>query len=189
NESRPVDVRVIAATNRDLLADVETGKFRKDLYYRLNVMGVIIPPLRERSDDILLLAKHFLEHWNHKLGKNVVGFETPVRQAFLSYAWPGNIRELDNVIYRSVALVDDGEKIGLEYLPEAFQAGAKALTPAVPTQTLKAEMADYEKEVILVALADNHWHVTNTAEKLGISRVALGQKIKRYGIQKPNKDN
>ncbi|MBT3601620.1 MAG: sigma 54-interacting transcriptional regulator [Candidatus Latescibacteria bacterium] len=179
---------MIAASNRDLAADVAAGVFRQDLYYRLNVMTLTIPPLRDRTDDILLLAKHFLTHWNQKLGKNVVGFEAQVRQAFLQYDWPGNIRELDNVVYRSVALADDDGHIGLGHLLDtAVSAGHRTLTRRAPQNSLKDEMAGYEKELIIAALKENKWNVKLTAEKLNLSRVALGQKIKKYEIKRPPK--
>lgn len=186
NKTRTVDVRVIAASNRDLGADVESGKFRRDLFYRLNVMTLKIPPLRERTEDILLLAKHFLEYWNRKMNKNVVGFDPMVHQALLRYEWPGNIRELDNEMYRAVALANDGEQIKIEYLSDVFQSNKEDnARHKIPTQTLKAEVASYEKELIIAALEANKWNVKGTAEKLEISRVALGQKIKKYGIQRP----
>ena len=188
NNTRSVDVRVITATNRDLDSDVETGRFRRDLYYRLNVMTLTIPPLRDRSDDILLLAKHFLDHWNHKLSKSVTGFDGQVRRAFLDYHWSGNIRELENAIYRGVMLADDDGMLGLEHFSDMFGVQDKMMRPKVPLKTLKAEVETYERDLVVVALEENGWNVTRTAEKLGLSRVALGQKIKKYGIERPQKN-
>jgi transcriptional regulator with PAS, ATPase and Fis domain len=150
-------------------------------------MNLLIPPLRDRSDDILILAQHFLDHWNGELRKKLIGFEAAVRRAFLVYSWPGNIRELDNVVYRSVALGDDDRYIRMEHLPDTLRNRGGISSPRASGQTLRSEVAFFEKGLIVAALEQHNWHVTRTAERLGLSRVALGQKLKKYGIKRPAK--
>jgi transcriptional regulator with PAS, ATPase and Fis domain len=115
----PLDVRVIAASNRDLKSESEAGRFRLDLYYRLSVIQIDIPPLRDRGDDAILLAKHYIEQFNQRLRKRVSGMTPDVAQTFRKYAWPGNVRELRNVIER-VMILEDGDLITAKYLPRGI---------------------------------------------------------------------
>ncbi|MCE5299801.1 MAG: sigma 54-interacting transcriptional regulator [Spirochaetia bacterium] len=169
-----VDVRIIAATNRDLKKMVEQGKFREDLYYRLYVLPVMLPPLRARGRDVLLLAEHFLRNFSEKNRKVFTSISERAQEAFLSYSWPGNVRELENVIERVVSL-NDGPVVELDNLPDEITAGRFN-----DEKTVK----EYgEKEVILKVLEDTKYSKTKAAKALGISRVALWKKMKKLGMQ------
>ena len=189
NHTRSVDVRVIAATNRDLEAEVKAGRFREDLYYRLQVFPVRVPTLKERSEDIPLLAQHFLAR--NPSDKLLQGFEPEVIEAFLCYDWPGNVRELRNEIHRCVVLTDPGEKIGLRYLPYKISrrrveenALLSAQQAADRGQLLKLAREEFERQFIVNALKEQGWNVTHTAAGLGMSRVGLQVKMRKYHIRR-----
>jgi two-component system, NtrC family, response regulator AtoC len=171
-----VDFRLIAATNRNLKEEIKAGRFREDLYYRLNIIPIDLPPLREREGDILLLAKSFLAYFNERYG---CAFAlTPENERdLLAHGWPGNVRELANAIERSVVLASGPS------LAFAFERaeGAPALA-ADPKAAFKEKRQGAEKEAIVKALEQNRWNKTQTAEFLGISRRSLLYKIKEYGI-------
>lgn len=178
----PVDVRVVAATNRDLNAAVSAGSFRQDLFYRLNVFPVQLPSLRERVDDIPLLVEYLIERYAKKAGKKIRQIRKQTLEVFQAYDWPGNIRELQNVIERAVVLCD-GETFSVDETwlkrEQDRQTG-----PAVP---LAASIAEREKEMIEAALAQSHGRVsgsTGAAVRLGIPRQTLESKIKSLGIDK-----
>ncbi|WPB79435.1 sigma-54 dependent transcriptional regulator [Archangium violaceum] len=192
NRAEKVDVRVLAATLRDLGRLVERGEFREDLYYRLNVVNVRVPPLRERHSDILLLARAFLLRFNRELNREppVRGFSPEAEAHLASYAWPGNVRELENAMERSVLLAE-GELILPENLPERLwatppPASAPALTPTRPSSeanlSLKQAIRDLEESYIRAALRRTRGNRTRAAEVLEISHRALLYKIKEYGI-------
>ena len=182
NQMRTVNVRVIAATYCDLEAEVKAKRFREDLYYRLKVMTIAIPPLRERPEDITLLANHFLQFWRNNMGKKVSGLTSEVQKAFLHHKWPGNIRELKNEIQRGVALVEEGGRISIEHLSDAFTPShAERETPI----NLKNEVEHYERALIVVALKKNNYHISQTAEKLGLSRQGFQKKLQKYDIAFP----
>jgi len=192
NRAEKVDVRVLAATLRDLGRLVERGEFREDLYYRLNVVNVRVPPLRERPTDILLLARAFLARFNRELNREppVRGFGPEAEALLASYAWPGNVRELENAMERAVLLAE-GELILPENLPERLwavppPASAPALTPTRPSSeanlSLKQAIRDLEESYIRAALRRTRGNRTRAAEVLEISHRALLYKIKEYGI-------
>lgn len=177
-----VDVRVLAATNRDLNAAVAAGSFRQDLFYRLNVFPIQIPSLRERLDDIPLLVEYLIERYAKKAGKNIRKIRRQTLEMFQAYDWPGNIRELQNVIERAVVLCD-GETFSVE---ETWLKG-ESDRQAGPALALDASIAEREREMIEVALAQSRGQVsgpTGAAAKLGIPRQTLDSKIKSLGIDK-----
>lgn len=170
-----LDVRIIAATNRDLKKLVQEGKFREDLYYRLNVITIEIPPLRERKEDIPLLVNHFIQKFNVELKKNVQKITDDAMKALLKYNWPGNVRELENVIERAMVVCKDNiirkEDLGLPEEDEVF-LGLK-------DKSLKS----VEREHILRVLKENDWNIQRSAEILGIDRATLYNKIKKYNLR------
>jgi DNA-binding NtrC family response regulator len=175
-----IDVRVICATNRDLKEEIRRGRFREDLYFRLHVFTIYLPPLKERREDIPLLVHHFLEKYNAETGKRVQGM-TPNAMALLqSYNWPGNIRELRNTVERAMILVD-GDLIDEEHLPPDMQGTRpEAATLRVP---LGIPIEKVEKEYILASLQRNAGNKARTAEALGISEKTLYNKLNRYAAE------
>ncbi|MCX7892475.1 MAG: sigma-54 dependent transcriptional regulator [Burkholderiales bacterium] len=180
--SRPVtvNVRVIAATNRDLEADVRAGRFREDLYYRLCGMALHVPPLRERPMDIPLIAARLLDEARAALGKPVAGFAPATLAALSAYAWPGNVRELANEIYRMVALAD-AAALGPETLSPRIRGGAP-VAPAAGDGSLRSRIESLEAEALREALARHGGNKTKAAAELGLSRVGLRAKLARYGL-------
>lgn len=183
SKSVPVDVRIIAATNRDLGQEVAAGTFRQDLYYRLNVVTLALPPLRERADDIPLLAQHFLTRFAAKNNKQIKGFTPGAMERLVRYAWPGNVRELENVIERASILLL-GEHISERELPERFGAGAQDDSLAgVLTDALAADcptLDDVERAVILQTLKRFGGNKTEAARALGITRKTLHARLTKY---------
>jgi DNA-binding NtrC family response regulator len=175
NEHRPIDVRVVAATNRPLAEEVAAGRFRKDLYYRLRVVELTVPPLRERREDILPLARVFLVDVARQMGRSAPGLGTDVADQLQRYDWPGNVRELRNALERAVALAR-GARLELEDLPEDIRVAlpAPAVTGAVRT------LEELEREYILAVLARNGGNRTRTAQELGIGATTLYRKLKSY---------
>jgi len=183
-ETLSVDVRILAATNRNLEEEVKEGKFREDLFYRLNVVTLRIPPLHERQDDIPLLAQHFLEKYAKKNNKQVKGFSPLAMDMLLKYAWPGNVRELENVIERAVILLPD-EHITEKELPttvtESYAEEKDWVSP--PSQVAaNRPLEEIEKEAILATLEDSGGNKSETARRLGINRKTLHKKLKDYGL-------
>ena len=178
--SEKVDVRVIAATNRDLERRLKEGSFREDLYYRLNVIHIHLPPLRERSEDILPLVEHFLAGFVARSGKAITGFEEPAKKALLSYGWPGNVRELENVIERAIALAE-GNVIRLEDLPitvrERKMSEADSLAGALSRGMTLDEL---EREYILRVVRAEGGNKTRAAQRLGLDRKTLYRKLEEY---------
>lgn len=187
NKSVSVDVRVIAATNRDLEADVRTGRFREDLYYRLATIPVHVPPLRQRPMDLPLLAARLLEQSCAALGKPVRGFAEATLARLAAYAWPGNVRELQNEILRLVALAD-GELLGPELLSPRLLHGPATPLPASDewtdglTGNLRERMDQLERRVLLAAMQRHHGNKSRAASELGLSRVGLRAKLARHGF-------
>jgi len=181
------DVRIIAATNRDLEEEVKKGNFRSDLYFRLNTLIIEIPPLRERKEDIPLLLEHFLKIKSQELGKAFKGFSRGFLEALLNYHWPGNVRELINVIERALILSQDGF-LTEDLLPSSVfkkEETAMAEPKADPhhQSTNSLNLKEMEREVILKALKMHNWNQTRTAEYLGISRKQLINKMKKYNLR------
>jgi two-component system response regulator PilR (NtrC family) len=182
-ESRSVDVRMLAATNEDLKALVSEGRFREDLYYRLNVISVVLPPLRERMEDVPILLQHFLDRFNEENGKKVRTVAPEVLQRFLRYSWPGNVRELENVVERGVVLAR-GDQITPDVLPPELVSGAELPEAAVlpPGLSLFDAMARYERQLIVSALRESGGIQKQAARLLGLKPTTLNEKIKRLGI-------
>lgn len=190
-----VDVRIIAATNRDLSADVRSGRFREDLYYRLATVVVELPPLRQRRDDIPLLADFLLEQAEKKLGKSVPGITEEAIECLRRYSWPGNVRELQNEIRRMLVMAPAGKPLSAGLLaPRILQAGDTAqgngyVPEVADSGTLKDRVASLEARVLREALIRHHWNKSQAARELGLSRVGLRNKLERYGLmQAPDAD-
>jgi len=190
SETQRVDVRVIAASNRSLLDAVEAGEFREDLYYRLNVLGLRIPPLRERCGDVVLLAERFLARLAGEYGRPLEGFAPEALAALSAYEWPGNVRELENSIERAVLLTRDG-RVGLASLPEAVlaaageEAGPGASGDAsldLAGRPLREALEDAERRFIVQALQENAGSRKATARQLGINRTTLFNKMTKLGL-------
>jgi DNA-binding NtrC family response regulator len=184
-KSQRVDVRCILATNQDLTDLVRQGKFRQDLYYRVNVVTINLPPLRDRLGDIPILAEHFLKRHVQRTNRKVLGFNEDALRALQLYNWPGNVRQLENMVERAVILTKS-PYIGATDLPDELHAHAAeaAASGAVAgsVRPLKQALQMPEKDLILQALKTNHGSRTATAEALGINRTTLYKKMKRYGI-------
>ncbi len=178
-ETLEADVRLIAATNRDLEEAMRRGAFRSDLYYRLNVIPIHLPPLRERREDIPLLAHHFLHRCGARLGRDFEGFEAGVLETFEHYAWPGNIRELENTIER-MAVLARGPRLGREDLPPHLRQRAEPVLPAG-----EGTLRDLERQRILQVLREAGGNKKRAARLLGIHRSTLYAKLRRYGLGEP----
>jgi DNA-binding NtrC family response regulator len=176
NRARPIDVRVLAATNRDLLADVHGARFRQDLYYRLRVVEVVVPPLRERREDVLPLARQMLAGAATRFGKKARVLTPDAANLLLRYNWPGNVRELENALERAVALARS-DRIGVDDLPPELGASPPALQVAGETRTL----AEVERECIAFALRASGGNRAKAAERLGIGVATLYRKLKQEG--------
>lgn len=172
------DVRIIAATNRDLEEMVKTGNFRLDLYYRLNVFPILMPPLRDRPEDIPALAEHFLQREAALAGRKCHTVSSAAMTLLQQYAWPGNIRELENVMERCALVAMARDTILPEDLPETLAEGARRQPPT----DLRADLAQYEKRAILNALADASGHIGNAAKSLGLTERVFALRLNRYGI-------
>ena len=177
NTEIQVDVRIISATNEDLTKAVEEGRFREDLYHRLNEFSVHIPSLRERSEDLFLFTEFFLEQANQSLNKNVMGLSKEVETAFKQYAWPGNLRELKNIIKRSV-LLTPGEQIPLDVIP-------REVVTAKETETKATDFSkeSNEKQLILNALKETGNNKSRAAKLLNVTRKTLYNKLEQYDIE------
>jgi two-component system response regulator AtoC len=182
NKTLTADVRLIAATNKNLDEQVKLGKFREDLFFRLAVVQIILPPLRQRPGDIPLLAKAFLKEFAVENGKNVNDFTPEALEALMNYAWPGNVRELRTAIEHAVVLTR-GEKIGLRDLPPALRAAAPWSNPARFLAQPDLTVAQAEKQLILRALKESGGNRTEAAKKLGMSRRTLHRKLHLYHLE------
>jgi two-component system response regulator HydG len=174
-----VNVRIIAATNKELLREVKNGRFREDLYYRLNVIPIHLPPLRERPNDIPLLARYFLRRFSVEQGKEIEEFSSETMRVLLDYSWPGNVRELENSIEHATVLAK-GQQIEVSDLPTILHSA----TP-VTVQRKQPTMAEQERELLQQALEECSWNKKEAARRLGISRNTLYVKLKKYQITRP----
>jgi two-component system, NtrC family, response regulator AtoC len=185
--TREVDARVLLATHRDLAGEVKAGRFREDLYYRINVVSIELPPLRERSGDIPLLAKHFLEKCLEASNKMALGFSPEAMAAMQVYLWPGNVRELENCVERAVVL-SHGIRIGLEDLPQTVRESAGGVAAAAGlrgggrVQTLAEAITEPQRQAILSALKACRGNRKAAARQLGINRATLYKKMKKLRI-------
>jgi len=181
-ETFEVDTRVVLATNEDLASCVEEGTFRQDLYYRVNVINIELPPLRERISDIPVLARHFLGEVREETGKAIEDFSDAAIAAMQQYRWPGNVRELQNAVERAV-LLGKGPRIEPHDLPSDLGVRANVTATAEGKRTLKEALEEPERQIILEVLNGNNWNRNETAEQLGINRTTLYKKMKRLGLE------
>ena len=172
----PVDFRVVAATHRDLQARVKEGAFREDLYWRLNVFSLELPPLRERPEDVQVLAEHFLERFGQAMGRRLT-LSDDARQALTAYAWPGNVRELQNAIERGL-VVAKGARLEARDLPLHVTAG--------PARPASCSLAEVERAHIQAVLDAQAWNITRAARVLEVDRVTLYNKVRKYGLKRPD---
>ena len=204
NQIRTVDVRIIAATNKRLPEEIENGRFRRDLFYRLNVVPISVPPLHERVEDIPLLVKYFAERLQLDMASTPKVIDPGAYAVFQSYHWPGNIRELKNIVERLLIMVhrevvmgpDVAEALSLTPQPSSYPpATAPSLEsiPGIPLYkpgiALSRMMDDAEAQCILAALEENHWNIRRTSEALEVERSNLYKKMNKYGISRPNSGN
>ncbi|SRR5579875_763982 len=192
NESFPIDVRLIAATNRDLAQEVAEGRFRQDLYYRVNVVQIVLPPLRERRSDIPLLANHFLRMFSHLSGGRVKEISREAMEALLDYSWPGNIRQLESAIERAVLLCE-GSTITLADLPNEVRERKR---PGVRTDRGRSDryelpptginFENFERDLILQAMDRSDWVIAKAAKLLGMSYRTLQYRLEKFGLKKPD---
>ncbi len=181
SRTRKVDVRIISATNRDLEEEVKAGRFRQDLYYRLHVFPVRLPPLRERREDIPELARHFLARYCQEMNRDIPGFSQGALDLFVAYSWPGNVRELEHEVQRLVIQCDDGSFVQPEDLAPQIQRVSGG-APVRPSGTLKERMEQVERWILKEALAEHHNNKTRAAKALGITREGLHKKLTRHGL-------
>ena len=179
NQTRKSNVRVICATNRDLEEAVESGDFRQELYYRINVFPILLPPLRERKDDILLLADHFVERYSKRMAKDVRRISTPAINMMVMYHWPGNVRELENCVERAVLLSNDGVIHG-HHLPPTLQTADFSETAG--TGTLAERIALFERDIIVDAMKRSYGNASAAARDLGTTARILRYRAKQVGI-------
>jgi two-component system response regulator PilR (NtrC family) len=189
----PVDVRVLAATNRDVEADVASGKFRQDLYYRLNVIRLRLPPLRERPEDVPLLAERFIQRFSAEMGKEVTGFTPDGLRALTAYGFPGNVRELENVIERAVAL-SASRVIGLGDLPESISGHAASPAQALlelPNDGINLDdvLGEAERRLLVAALERTGGVRKRAAQLLGITFRSLRYRLKKLGLSEDDVDD
>jgi len=178
------NVRIIAATSRNLEDSIKSGRFREDLYYRLNVFPIIIPTLKDRKSDVILLAEHFLEKYNKIYSKDVMRISTPAINMLMSYHWPGNVRELENCIERAV-LVSASGVINAYHLPPSLQTGKESRTSILKEDTadFKTLVSSFEKELIVEALKNSKGNIAATARNLKTTQRILHYKMERLGIE------
>lgn len=190
NETKEVDVRVILASNESLDRLVAEGRFRQDLYYRINVVQIDLPPLRDRANDIPLLAEHFLNQFGREMGKELVGFSDETMAALLRYTYPGNVRELQNIVERAAVLTTK-PTVGIDSLPVHVIEGTTASSPLAIARGEEGEwepmalaeaLKEPEKRILLRALEANNWNRSQTADQLEINRTTLYKKMKAFGI-------
>ncbi len=177
-EQITMNVRILAATNSDLRASIAAGRFREDLFYRLSVVEIMVPPLRERGQDVLLLVKAFVMQYRDELGRRVKGLSEAALKAIRSHKWPGNVRELENRVKRAI-LMAQGPTIGPDDLELPWEE------PGQPAMKLKRMKAEVEKDMIQRALLSQNWNITRAAQELDISRQTLYSMMKKYGLEKP----
>jgi len=188
NSDRTVDVRLVSATNRRLEDEVAAGRFREDLYYRLNVIQIALPALRERVDDIPLLVRHFIEKFSSELGKPIDGMEDEALEALAGYAFPGNVRELENIVERAVALAR-GRSIDFDALPPTVtDARARGDVPRIPPEGVKLEslVDEYERKLLGEALRESGGVKKRAARLLGISFRSFRYRLEKLGLEEPD---
>jgi arginine utilization regulatory protein len=190
----PIDVRIIAATNEDPHQAMDKGQLRRDLYYRLNVISIYLPPLRDRSEDVLLLVDYFIKKYNKRLGKNVLGVSQEVKNSFVKYSWPGNTRELQNIIEGAMSLLEDEKIILKEHFSHSvrhsvFSGGPLKKSDPMETidwfsKPLDQTLENIEKNMINKAMVQNNHNISKAAAMLGIKRQTLQHKLNKYNGEK-----
>ncbi len=190
-KSKKVDIRLIAATNKDLEKMIQEGTFREDLYYRLNIVPIYLPPLKERQEDIPALAVHFLKKYSEEMGKSIKGFTPEAMEKLMRYPWPGNVRELENVIERTVVMMED-EMVRVEHLILPSQRRSEEIE-RIPTtseelkeikkQLREKAVEEIERAFVLKALERNQWNVTRAAEEVGMLRPNFQALMRKYGLR------
>jgi len=178
-----VDVRVIAATNRNLEDEVKKGRFREDLYYRLNVVPIVLPSLRTRSEDIPALVNYFVDSYNTEFRKRVRGVSDDAMRRLTSYGWPGNIRELRNAVERAMLLVD-GDELTADQFPVAASSSAR-LTEGVELPAPGINLEQLERSLVVQALERSRWNQTKAAALLGLNRDQIRYRIEKFGLERP----
>jgi transcriptional regulator with PAS, ATPase and Fis domain len=191
---RRVDVRIIASTNADLQSLMETGRFREDLFYRINVIPIRLPPLRERREDVVPLTNHFLKQINPRLNRNVKRFSPAALSTLMQYHWPGNVRELENLVERTIALsstdtirrgeVETGLRLGGKEITELGAGGDSEEHESTLAETYRV----LEREQIIAALEENDWNRSRAATALGMSRTSLWRKMEFHDIRRSHSD-
>jgi Nif-specific regulatory protein len=184
DQATDIDIRLIASTNMDLEAEMKNGNFRRDLFYRINVFPIYVPPLRKRREDIPLLASHFLDRYAKNLGSTVTGFTSRAMEYLSRFNWPGNVRELENEIERAVTLAGKENKVKVDHLSEKITSIARQALPAKVTQLpLKEATERIERQMVTNALQQAEGNRSQAANLLGLSRQGLLNKIDRYNIK------
>jgi len=191
-KAKKVDIRLIAATNKELEKMIKEGSFREDLYYRLNIVPILLPPLRERQEDIPALSVHFLKKYSEEMGKSIKGFTPEAMEKLMKYPWPGNVRELENVIERTVVMMDE-EMLRAEHLILPGQQEREGIESSIPAtsealkelkkQLREKAVEDIEKAFIINALERNQWNVTRAAEEVGMLRPNFQALMRKYGLR------
>jgi len=183
-----VDVRVIAATNRTLEQEVKAGRFREDLYYRLNVMPVPLPPLRDRRSDVALLLDHYVALFNSEFRKKVHGVSPSAAAALARYPWPGNVRELRNAVERAM-LLTDGSELGDEHFAMLIGPGAPPLADHVQLPPDGLDLDTVERSLVMQALDRCAWNQTRAAMLLGLNRDQIRYRVEKFGLERPARPN
>jgi transcriptional regulator with PAS, ATPase and Fis domain len=178
-------VRIVAATNKNLQSLVEEGKFRQDLFYRINVVKLVLPPLRDRREDIPLLVEHFIRKFSRLSGKEILGLSPEAFPMLMSHDFPGNVRELDNIIEYATVVCRNGT-IGVEHLPDFFRNLEESRLNR-PPETRPSSLGEMERSYIREALKRNRWNRTATATEMGIHPTTLWRKMKRLNIETTEK--
>ncbi len=182
NRARAVDVRVVSATSRDLAKEVEDGRFREDLYYRLHVAIIAMPPLRERGRDALLLARHFLDRFSKEFGRGLLRLTPEAQKILLEHPWPGNVRELQNALCQAVALAESGGAVSAELLPASVRRAAR---PVATAGDYRSRVAAHRRRIVREALEQSGGNRSRAARDLGLSRQALLYLMKELAIPSP----
>jgi len=179
--SRSVDVRFVSATNKDLEREVELGRFRRDLYYRLKIIAIELPPLRDRPEDVLLLLNHYLDEFSRSMGKTRPFLSPVALEMLLRYPWPGNVRELQNEVQRCLVMADGAPLVLEEYLSPKINPAGETYSKA--SHRLSEAKADFERRFLREALVRCRYHRTRTAADVGLSRQGLFKLLKKHGIE------
>jgi two-component system response regulator AtoC len=182
NRGRAVDLRVVSATSRDLSKEVEAGRFREDLYYRLHVALIALPPLRERGRDALLLARHFLDRFAREFGRGPLRFTPEAQAALLAHRWPGNVRELQNAVCQAAALAEPGGALSADLLPPSIR---RAIPPPAAAGDYRSRVAAHRRRLVREALERSGGNRSRAARELGLSRQALLYLMKELGVASP----